>query len=320
MNLKRFLVAAPIVATLIFAGFADVPGPPPGTVVQVAGVSALVPTEVVTPSPAPTSTPQPTPTAAPTKTPTFAPTPTRTLTPTRNPNLRVARVPILMYHYLGIPPPDADKYRLDLTVTPANFDAQMEYLAIEGYHPIRLSDLTEHLLNGKPLPSKPIVLTFDDGYADNFENAFPILKNYKFPATFFLITQLIDEKRPGYMTWDQAEEMAIEGMEIGAHTVNHIELRGRSLAVQNSEIAGAKAMIEARIGTPVTSFCYPSGKYDARTLEVLRSTGYLAAVTEIAGARQATEDIFELRRIRVRGSYSVDEFAYWLKYWMASGK
>jgi peptidoglycan/xylan/chitin deacetylase (PgdA/CDA1 family) len=226
-----------------------------------------------------------------------------------------------MYHYVSVPPPDADKYRLDLSVTPANFEAQMEYLAVEGYHPVRLAVLADHLLGGPPLPSKPIVITFDDGYADNYENAFPILRSYKFPATFFVITQFIEERRPGYMTWDQLEDMAIEGMDIGSHSINHPDLRGKSRAVQVSEIAGSKVMIESRIGTPVESFSYPAGKFDARTIEVLRDSGYLTAVTADAqGTRHTTEGIYELRRIRVRGSYSLNEFAYWLKYFMANGR
>ena len=241
-------------------------------------------------------------------------------TATRDLNLRSARVPILMYHYISVPPPDADVYRLDLSVTPENFTAQMDYLAAEGYHPIRVSDLSDYLLNGKPLPSKPIVLTFDDGYLDNYQNAMPILKQHKFPATLFIITQFAEEKRPGYMNWDQIAELAADGMEIGSHTMNHVELNGRTNAYLETEIAGSKAMIETRLGLAVKSFCYPAGKYDTRTINVLRSDSYLAATTEISGAYQTTSNIYELRRIRVRGSYTINDFAYWLKYWLASGK
>ena len=230
------------------------------------------------------------------------------------------RVPILMYHYLSVPPPDADIYRLDLSVTPAAFDAQMEYLATAGYHPIRVSDLSDYLLDGRPLPPKPIVLTFDDGYADNYENALPVLKKYKFVATFFIIAQFVDDQKPGYMTWDQIEDLAINGMEIGSHSLDHIDLYGKPRSVQTTEIVGSKAMIEARIGTPVESFCYPSGRYDAQTISVLRSSGYRAATTEIQGVLQSASYMYQLRRIRVRGSYSVSDFAYWIKYFSASGK
>jgi len=205
-------------------------------------------------------------------------------------------------------------------VTPANFDAQMEYLAIEGYTPITVAMLAEHLLYGTPLPAKPIVLTFDDGYIDNYQFAFPILKKYKFVGTFNVVTDFIDGKRPGYMNWNQLEEMAIEGMEIGSHTLSHPDLYRKPRATQVKELAESKATIEARIGTPVTTFCYPAGKYDATTLSVLREAGYTAALTEIQGTRQSTENLLELRRIRVRGSYSVADYGYWIKYFISSGK
>lgn len=324
MNSKRFIAAVPVLIVLAMAGFAVGPGAQSPVVVQIVGVIIPSPTSTAAHTPTPTFTPtaSPTPTDTSTATPTFTPTatPTRTPTPTRNPNLRVIRVPILMYHYISVPPPDADKVRVDLSVTPAAFSAQMQYLAATGYHPIRLSDLADYLLNGTPLPDKPIVLTFDDGYADNYANAFPVLKNHKFSATFFVITQFVDENRPGYMTWTQLEEMAIEGMEIGSHSIDHPDLRGKLRAFQNTQIAGSKVTIESRIGTPVKSFAYPAGRYDARTIDVLRSTAYLAAVTEVQGMRQASEDIYELRRIRIRGSYSVTDFAYWLKYWSESGR
>jgi peptidoglycan/xylan/chitin deacetylase (PgdA/CDA1 family) len=292
------------------------PGSQSPIVVQIAGVidPSATPTATSTPTPTATSTPTSTPTFTPTPTPTFTPSPT----PTRVP--RAARVPILMYHYISVPPPDADKYRLDLSVTPAAFEAQMAYLAAEGYHPIRVSDLSDYLREGKPLPPKPIVLTFDDGYIDNYENALPILEKYKFTATFFIITQFIDDHKPGYMDWNQVEELAIDGMEVGSHTLDHIDLRGKSRAVQTTQIVGSKAMIEARIGTPVKSFCYPAGRYDAQTISILRSAGYLAATTEIQGTYQSEKSIFELRRIRIRGSYSVTDFAYWLKYFLSNSE
>jgi peptidoglycan/xylan/chitin deacetylase (PgdA/CDA1 family) len=121
------------------------------------------------------------------------------------------------------------------------------------------------------------------------------------------------------MNWDQVEELDIEGMEIGSHSVDHIDLYGKPMAVQETEIAGSMAVIESRIGTPVRSFCYPSGHYDLRSISALRSSGYDAAVTEKQGSRQATAAIYELQRIRVRGSFTVDNYAYWLSYFMTHG-
>lgn len=325
MKLRRLLSATPLAMMLALAGYAMGPATQSPVVVHMAGLVIPSATPTATNTPTATSTPLPThtPTSTPTPTNTPTPLPSRTPTPvppTRDPGMRSARVPVLMYHYLSVPPPDADKYRLDLSVTPANFDAQMEYLAVEGYTPITVALLAEHLLYGAPLPPKPIVLTFDDGYIDNYQYAFPILKKYKFVATFNVITDFIDGKRPGYMNWNQLEEMAIEGMEIGSHTLSHPDLYRKPRAVQVKELAESKATIEARIGTPVTTFCFPAGKYDATTLSVLRDVGYTAALTEIQGTRQSTENLLELRRIRVRGSYSVADYGYWIKYFLSNGK
>ncbi|MBI5303687.1 MAG: polysaccharide deacetylase family protein [Chloroflexi bacterium] len=325
MKFRRFLSATPIAVMLALVGYAMGPASQSPVVVHMAGLvlPSATPTATNTPTATLTPTPTNTPTSTPTPTDTPTSTPTRTRTPvppTRDPGLRAARVPILMYHYVSVPPPDADKYRLDLSVTPANFDAQMEYLAIEGYTPVTVSALTDHLLYGAPLPPKPILLTFDDGYLDNYEFAFPILKKYKFVGTISVITDFVEGKRPGYVNWNQLEDMAIAGMEIASHTLDHQDLSRLPRALQVKEIAESKAAIETRIGTPVKTFCYPAGKYTATTLDVLRSAGYLAGLTEIQGTRQSTDQLFELRRIRVRGSYSVADFGYWIKYFLASGK
>lgn len=288
----------------------------------------LSPTATAPSTPTPTLTPIATPTrsATPTPTPTLTPTPspTRTrvptLTPTTKQNMRQLRVPVLMYHYISIPPPEADAIRLDLSVTPQAFDEQMAFLVSNGYHTVRVSDVVEHLLSGAPLPEKPIVLTFDDGYADNYEAALPILKKYGMMATFYVIAKFTENQRPGYATWDQLREMANAGMEIGSHSMDHSDLRGRSIAFLTNQIAGSKQIIESRLGSAVKTFSYPSGKYDANTIAVLRANGYLGAVTEIQGLQQTTNDIFELRRVRIRGSYSLTDYAYWLDWFTNSAR
>ncbi len=322
-----------LVILLLVIGAGLLTGEPSLQVTQVAGVAQ--PSRTTTPTasgafihaatPVSTEIPTSTPSATPTFTQTPSPTQTATVTRTRVPSTatatpRVARVPILMYHYVGAIPPDADKYRVDLTVSLDAFETQMDYLAINGYHPIRVSDLANHLLNGDPLPEKPIILTFDDGYTDIYANVFPVLRNKKSPATFFVITEFVDENRWGYVNWAQLAEMVKAGMEIGSHTLDHPDLFRKPRALQNKEIAGSKTMIETNLPVTVVSFSYPAGNYDATTLAVLRAAGYLAAVTEIQGARQSSDKIFELRRIRIRGSYSINDFVHWLKYYEENGK
>lgn len=329
MNLNRIIVLICAAGALIVIGGSALdPAAQSKVNVQVAGAIlpsatySIVPTSTPMSTPTLTGTPTSTPTPLPTATLSLTPTATRTRlpVPTANPASRVIRVPILMYHYISVPPPDADKYRLDLSVLPDAFETQMDYLAINGYHPIRLLDLAEYLLKGTALPDKPIVLTFDDGYADNYANAFPVLRNHKFTGTFFVITQFVDENRWGYMNWAQLEEMAKAGMEIGSHSLDHPELRGKSRAFQFHQLVDSKQMIETRLGTSVLSFAYPAGKYDANTISVLGSGGYLSAVTEIQGTNQSSDHIYEFQRIRIRGSYAITEFEHWLKWFLENGK
>ncbi|RLT41265.1 MAG: hypothetical protein DWI57_07200, partial [Chloroflexi bacterium] len=120
---------------------------------------------------------------------------------------RTVRVPVLMYHYLSIPPDDANIYRRDLSVSPELFARQLEAIQAAGYTTISLYDLQAHLWEGAPLPEKPVVITFDDAYRDNYTNAFPLLRERGMIATIFVVTDFMDEERPAYMTWDMAREM-----------------------------------------------------------------------------------------------------------------
>ncbi len=324
MNFKRpAAISAAMLFLLTVIGASLGTGEPLFQVTQIASEPPDTPTLTLTPLPTetPTSTPSPTPTFTSTPSPTYTPTATRTRVPTTaTPPPRVARVPILMYHYVGVPPPDSDKVRMDLTVSPDAFETQMDFLAINGYHPIRLAELADFLLGGPPLPDKPIVLTFDDGYADNYSSVFPTLRNKKFPGTFFVIADFVNDGRWGYMNWAQLAEMVKSGMEIGSHSLNHPDLYRKSRTLQNNETAGSKKMIEANLPTTVVSFSYPAGNYDATTLAALRAAGYLAAVTEIQGERQTSDKILELRRIRIRGTFSINDFIRWLKYYEENGK
>ncbi|MDQ7029767.1 MAG: polysaccharide deacetylase family protein [Ardenticatenia bacterium] len=260
--------------------------------------------------PGPTFTPSPTPV------PTFTPTPY----PTPDGQSRTVRVPILMYHYISTPPPGADRYRRDLSVPPDVFRAQMGYLKAQGYQTVSLRDLVYALTRGTPLPPRPIVITFDDGYRDNYENAFPVLKELGFTGTFFVLTGPIDQNNPIYMTWDQLREMRAAGMEIGVHSRDHVELRGRSYEYLVWQVLGASQAVERQLGFRPEVFSYPSGLYDQRTVEVVRSAHFWAAVTTRGGITHRTENLLTLRRVRVRGTWGVAEFAQALAYWEKAGR
>ena len=191
----------------------------------VASRSGVASTQTAT-RPAPTGTPTSTatvtctPTPSPTATLTAAPTATPSATPTPGPTpdgvARTVRVPILMYHYISEPPPGADIYRKDLSVAPDLFESHLQYLAQNGYQMITLDDLLYALTQGRPLPPKPVILTFDDGYEDNYQSAFRLLQKYGLVGHFFIITDFVNAGRVGYMTWPQIEEMAAAGQRFGS--------------------------------------------------------------------------------------------------------
>jgi len=245
-------------------------------------------------------------------------TPTAFTAPVLAPDgqVRTARVPILMYHYVGGLPAGADPYRIDLTVSPEMFEAQLAYLQAAGYSSISLEDLTRHLAVGAPLPPKPIILTFDDGYVDNFIYAFPLLRQYGLTGTFFVVTQFLDEGRAGYVSWEQVRLMQNNGMDIQAHGVSHEDPKKQPVALLQQEIAGSQQAIEAHLNKPVRFFAYPFGHYDSRVVGVLRSAGYWGAVTTRAGVAHSSQGLFELSRVRTHGTYGLDRFRDTLDYYL----
>jgi peptidoglycan/xylan/chitin deacetylase (PgdA/CDA1 family) len=209
-----------------------------------------------------------------------------------------------MYHYISTPPPGADRYRLDLSVPPERFESHLRYLQEQGYTSISLGDLVYHLTRGMPLPPKPIVLTFDDGYADNYTNAFPLLQKYGFRATFFVITDFVTEERPGYMTWPQLKEVLAAGMEVGSHGRDHPDLRGKPLDYLVWQALGSKETIEHHLGVTPRFVAYPSGSYDDQTIAVFQSAHFWAGLTTHQGDEHRSDRLFELKRIRVHGRHT----------------
>lgn len=268
--------------------------------------------------PSPTSTPLPSPMPEPTPPRRLLPSPTSVPLPTPDGTVRRVVVPVLMYHHVVDPGSDANAIRRDLSVSPANFEAQLRYLTERGYQGITLTDLIMHLQLGRPLPPKPVVLTFDDGFKDQYTNAYPLLEKHGFVGTFFIITRYADEDREEHMSWTDIVRLHASGMEIGSHSYTHPSLRGKSFDYIVWQVLGSKEAIEARTHEPVRLFSYPSGQHDQLVIDVLRSAGYWGAVTVESGSLQSSERPFELKRSRVRGSYDLEDFDHWFNRWLAN--
>ena len=222
------------------------------------------------------------------------------------------KVPILMYHYVSEPPPGSDIYRTDLSVSPNSFRQQMAFLSENGYTPVDLYTLSLAIVNQATLPEKPVILTFDDGYLDMYDHVFPVLQEYGFTGTFFIISDYIDQEREGYMTWDMVTEMAQAGHRIESHSKTHPDLSQKSRDGLIYEILGAQETIAAHTGARPRYFCYPGGTYNDETIAVLKELDYWGAVTTQNGTWHGFDDRFEWRRVRIRNTTTIEEYGYLL--------
>lgn len=192
------------------------------------------------------------------------------------------KVPILVYHYIEFVKDQRDTIRKSLDILPPTLESQIKTLKSAGYSFIVAADLGLYLDGKKPLPQKPIILTFDDGYEDFYTDVFPILKKYNVVATEYIISGVLG--RPNYMTLDQVKEIAASGLvEIGAHTVHHPNLKSLSIEIAKKEIEDSKATLESELGINVVSFAYPYGAYDDAIVSLVKNAGYTNAVTTRGG-------------------------------------
>ena len=223
------------------------------------------------------------------------------------PGPRSINVPILMYHYIRVNPERNDRLGYALSVTPADFAAQMDWLAQNGYHPITTEDLYGYLVGARGLPSKPVILTFDDGYADFFMTALPILRSHNFVAVAYVVSGFVG--RPGYMTAAQVREADRSGIEIGSHSATHADLARISVGSLRNEIVESKQFLEQLLGHPVWAFCYPSGKFNSRVAQAVADAGYHDATTTYYGYAHNVNDRYQWTRLRVSGGEGLGAFA-----------
>lgn len=235
---------------------------------------------------------------------------------------REVSVRCLMYHSI-VPGRQEEP---DQMTTPVDlFRQQMAFLDSEGYRVEAATTVLKRLRAGESLAPNTVVITFDDGFANNYHLAFPILRRYRFPATCFLITAALDGERARlhnlwdeeYLTWEQAREMQANGLvQFGCHSATHRNLRGLPHAALCEETEGAKRRLEQGLEHPVEVFAYPFGSYgtwDAAARTAVERAGFLGAFTTVAGINTATSDRFLLKRSRVSWCDEIPEFGRLLR-------
>jgi peptidoglycan/xylan/chitin deacetylase (PgdA/CDA1 family) len=209
------------------------------------------------------------------------------------------RVPILVYHSVMPHHPGQTTEQRVLSVDDSVFVAQMRYLVDGGYHVVSLAALVD-ALEGRdtlPLPKRAVVITFDDGWENQYRHAFPILRRFGLTATFFVFTTPIGTDTK-LMTWEQLRELQAAGMTIGSHTRTHPVLPDYHSALHN-EVVMSRADIEQHLGRAPDFFAYPFGAWDAQSAASARTAGYRAARTYRGGAWNTLSDLFHLRAVPV---------------------
>jgi peptidoglycan/xylan/chitin deacetylase (PgdA/CDA1 family) len=217
-------------------------------------------------------------------------------------------VPVLMYHRIADLTERESHSPLmrDLTVSPADFEAQVSYLAEQGFTFLLARDVERAVKESLPLPRKAVAITMDDGYKDKSERAFPILRKHGAVATIFLVSSTIDTA--GHLSWDDCRLMRRDRVGYGSHTVHHYDLPTLPTPEIDYELRESKRAIEANLFDTVTAVAYPSGRYNKTVTERAEAAGYLAGWKKGGGPVQPGTDMYLLPRVRVNGADSLADF------------
>lgn len=210
---------------------------------------------------------------------------------------RGAPIPILMYHHVRELATKAPAGEREWTVRPADFAAQMDLLAGLGAHVVPLGEVADYLAGGAPLPSRPVVITFDDGYRSPYERAVPILRARGWTATFFITPYYIGAS--AYLTWEELASLAREGHTLGGHGYRHVYVHNLSPRDAERELGEARRWIQEETRAQVDLFAYPYGAFSSKAAAQLQAHGYRAAVTIDPICYQSPSRLMTLSRIRM---------------------
>lgn len=211
-------------------------------------------------------------------------------------------VPILMYHEIGTP---SGPWK-ELYVEPETFAKQLDWLEANSYTTVALADVYSHWYKKTPLPEKPIVITFDDGYLSMYEKVMPLLLSKNMQATFFLYPSKFG--LPTGLTPEMVVSLAQNGMEIGSHTYSHIDLTKASSQQLKKELLDSKTLLEELTKKPIDFLCYPAGKFNSQVITEAEKYGYQAAVTTQMGKASVSQSPLQWKRVRINYSDGLTGF------------
>ena len=204
------------------------------------------------------------------------------------------------------------------TVTTRAFAAQMRWIATAGYNAVSLDAVWANRTAGTPLPRRPMVITFDDGYQDCADNAVPILLSHGFSATFFLVAGLMGQRSNwfkavrGYdvrlMSWAAARRLVEWGFECGSHSMTHPDLTTLDSRACRRELIESRRILEEELRSPISTLAYPFGAYDERVRSIVAEAGYRSACSVRAGLSSQRDDLLGLHRVTILGQDSLPDF------------
>jgi peptidoglycan/xylan/chitin deacetylase (PgdA/CDA1 family) len=217
-------------------------------------------------------------------------------------------VPILLYHHIDISPIDSRYY-----VTPKKFEEEIKLLHDWGYTTITTTQLVQAITLGTKLPPRPILITFDDGHADNYTNAFPIMQKYGFTGVLYLVYNYLNTDQ--YLNTAQVLEMTHAGWEVGSHTINHVDLTKLSEDKQRREIVESRQLFEQKFGVPILTFAYPFGYENPGVLDYAHFAGYIGAMGASGYTpAQGTWNLYNLQRVEIKGTDDAKTFTRFLPW------
>ncbi len=225
--------------------------------------------------------------------------------------------PMLLYHFVGRESLERDGDSITrFNVTAADFDAQLALLRRLGYQTVTVAEIAAALRGEGVLPKRPIAITFDDGWSEQYNVALPLLQKYGMKASFYILSSYTTGER--YVSWEQLEALRDAGMEIGAHTRKHVNLLAVSAEDASYEISGSKSVLEAKLDITVESIAYPYGLYSGSTVALAQKAGYRAAVALNASPKQSLFNLYALRRFEIHGAHTLTDLIAYLP-WRGQG-